>query len=487
MKRKTRNRIISLLLAAALLVTLGGCGRVAQGDDGSALSSASSVAAEQESASDLLPEESAQPEPEESSGLEPEETSSDLEPEAESSAVTPEEASSETTPEESSDPEPEENTDPEPETTASEAKPEESVSVPEKTGGTQTIDQQIDTLLAGMTLEEKIWQLFVVTPEQLVGTDTAVTSWSSALTKALAEKPVGGLILFKQNIVSRSQTKSLLSDAQSNAEYGLLLSVDEEGGTVARVSGNSNMGYASIPNMADIGATGDTDEAYQVGLTLGKELTELGFNLDFAPVADVDSNPNNPVIGVRSFGSDPELVADMVAAAVKGFHQGGVLCTLKHFPGHGDTDTDSHEGFAQTEKTLEELWACELLPFQSGIEAGADCVMVAHIAAPNVTGDNTPASLSSTLVNGLLRGDLGFDGLVITDALDMGAITTAYTQSKTAVLAIQAGVDLLLKPQDLDEMHQALVDAVKNGQLSESRIEESVRRVLRVKLENGAL
>ncbi|MCD8159627.1 MAG: hypothetical protein LUE61_00240 [Clostridiales bacterium] len=322
MKRKTRNRIISLLLAAALLVTLGGCGRVAQGDDGSALSSASSVAAEQESASDLLPEESAQPEPEESSGLEPEETSSDLEPEAESSAVTPEEASSETTPEESSDPEPEENTDPEPETTASEAKPEESVSVPEKTGGTQTIDQQIDTLLAGMTLEEKIWQLFVVTPEQLVGTDTAVTSWSSALTKALAEKPVGGLILFKQNIVSRSQTKSLLSDAQSNAEYGLLLSVDEEGGTVARVSGNSNMGYASIPNMADIGATGDTDEAYQVGLTLGKELTELGFNLDFAPVADVDSNPNNPVIGVRSFGSDPELVADMVAAAVKGFHQG---------------------------------------------------------------------------------------------------------------------------------------------------------------------
>ncbi|MCD8142248.1 MAG: hypothetical protein LUD83_03055 [Clostridiales bacterium] len=466
MKRKTRNRIISLLLAAALLLTLCGCGRVARSDDGSELSAGSSAAAPEESASSLPPEESA--------GLEPGEASSDLEPEVTSSEVTPEET-------------PEESADPEPEAASSEAKPEESAAVPENTGGTQTIDEQIDALLAGMTLEEKIWQLFVVTPEQLLGAEDAVTSWSSALTRALAEKPVGGLILFKQNIVSPSQTKSLLSDAQASAAYGLPLSVDEKGGTVARVSGNPNMGYAAIPDMGDIGATGDTDEAYQVGLTLGRELTELGFNLDFAPVADVDSNPNNPVIGDRSFGSDPALVANMVAAAVEGFHQGGVLCTLKHFPGHGDTDTDSHEGFALTNKTLDELWDCELIPFQAGIEAGADCVMVAHISAPNVTGGNTPASLSSTLVDGLLRDELGFDGLVITDAMDMGAITTAYTQSEAAVLAIKAGVDLLLKPEDMDEMYQALLDAVKSGELSESRIEESVRRVLRVKLENGAL
>lgn len=342
-----------------------------------------------------------------------------------------------------------------------------------------------EALLEELTVEEKVWQLFMVRPEQLTEGDGAVTD--AAAVTALAEKPVGGVILFAQNLEDREQAMALLSGLQDASSLGLLLAVDEEGGAVSRVGRNPAMGATKIGSMASVGATGDTEEARQVGLTIGSELKALGFHLDFAPVADVNSNPNNTVIGNRSFGSDPVLVAQFVAAAVEGFHQGELACTLKHFPGHGDTAEDSHTSSAFTGKTLEELRSCELLPFEAGIAAGADCVMVAHISALNALGSDVPASLSWTAVTGLLRGELGFRGVAVTDSLRMAAVTGHYSQGEAAVLALLAGEDILLDPLDLDEAYAGVLQAVRSGRISEERLDESVERILTLKLRYGAV
>ncbi len=346
---------------------------------------------------------------------------------------------------------------------------------------------QAQTLLEGMTLREKVMQLFIVTPEQLTGGTEAVTQADEALKAGLEQYPVGGIIFFAQNLTDRAQITALLSDCQADSEIGLFLSVDEEGGTVSRLGSNSATGVTAFPNMGSIGAAGEPSRAQEVGATLGGELLALGFNLDFAPVADVNSNPDNPVIGNRAFSDDPDTAAEMVAACVEGFREAGLLCTLKHFPGHGDTATDSHYGLAETEKTLDELEECELIPFQAGIDAGADLVMVGHISVPNVVGDETPASLSADIVTGLLREELGFDGLIVTDSLSMEAITDLYAPGEAAVLAVQAGVDLLLMPEDLDAAVEGILDAVERGTVTEERLDESVLRILTVKEEQDIL
>ena len=279
----------------------------------------------------------------------------------------------------------------------------------------------------------------------------------------------------------------MIENIQSYSKLGLFIAVDEEGGKVARLSKNPAMGTTVFPAMQEIGATGDTDRAYQVGHTIGTEIAEAGFNLDFAPVADVFSNPNNTVIGSRAFSSDPKTAADMVAACVKGFNDSGMLCTLKHFPGHGDTNADSHYGEAETGKTLEQLEACEFLPFEAGIKAGAPFVMIGHITAPNVISEAVPASLSHEMITGLLREQLGFDGIVITDSMSMKAITDQYSSGEAAVMALKAGADIILMPEDLRGAVDGVLDAIASGELSEERIDESVLRILGVKLSNGII
>ena len=323
---------------------------------------------------------------------------------------------------------------------------------------TEDGDSRAQQILKTMTTEQKIYQLFCITPEALTGVGTAVQAGQTTQ-QALAQYPVGGLFL----------------------------AVDEEGGTVSRVASNDQMGATQFPPMGQIGATGETEQAYQVGYTIGQELRALGFNLDFAPVADVNSNPQNPVIGTRAFSSDAAVASQMVAAAVQGFTDGGVLCCLKHFPGHGDTATDSHLGYAQTDKTLEQMEQLEFLPFVSGIDAGAPLVMVGHITAPNVTDDGLPASLSHEIITGILRQQLGFQGVVTTDALNMGAITQAYTSGEAAVAALQAGVDLLLMPDDFHAAYDGVLAAVQDGTLSQARIDESVLRILNAKLDAGII
>ncbi len=349
-----------------------------------------------------------------------------------------------------------------------------------------TVEEQALEILSGMTLREQVYQLFIVRPEQITGSSEKLTEAGSDFEEGLEAYPVGGIAMFAENIVDREQTEEMISDMQSYSTLWLFIAVDEEGGTVARIGNNSAMGTTSFPSMKTVGNTGDTDEAYNVGYTIGTEVMELGFNLDFAPVADVDSNPSNTVIGNRAFSTDADIAAEMVAAAVEGFSDSGILCTLKHFPGHGDTSTDSHLGYTELDKSLEELWETEFVPFASGIEAGADLVMVGHISVPQVTGDDTPASLSGTMIS-ILREDLGFSGLIITDSMQMEAITDRYTSAEAAVMAIKAGVDIILMPENLEEAANGIIEAVENGEISEERIAESVLKILETKLESGII
>lgn len=346
-------------------------------------------------------------------------------------------------------------------------------------------EMKIDRVLDSMTLEEKVNQLFMITPEALTGVGTVIQA-GDGTREALAEHPVGGLIYFAQNLKDPDQTRTMLENTQEYASarsgFPIFLSVDEEGGQVARVGSNPSFGVPEIGNMSEVGAGGDTQEAYETGSTIGAYLKDLGFNMDAAPDADVLTNPANEVVKYRSFGSDPELVSRMAAAELKGLNDQGIIGMYKHFPGHGGTTADSHEGYVYVEENLEELKSGALVPFQDGADNGLRVIMVSHIACPEVTGDNTPATLSRQLVTDLLREDMGFDGLVITDALNMGAITEQYSSAEAAVAALNAGVDMLLMPADFQAAYDGVMAALENGELTEERIDESVRRILEIKL-----
>ncbi len=339
------------------------------------------------------------------------------------------------------------------------------------------LNQIADTCIAEMSLENKVAGLFMITPESLTGVDMVIQAGDTTKQK-LSEYPVGGLIYFSKNIKSADQLKEMLDTTRNTMIYPVFLAVDEEGGSVSRVAG---AGLAeNVGDMSEIGSTCDPEKAKEVGTTIGTYLSQSGFNVDFAPVADVVS-AENAVIGNRSFGSDPNVVGTMVAAEVQGLQESGVSACLKHFPGIGDTTTDTHDEKTVSEKTLEDMQQNDLPAFQAGIDAGADFVMVSHMSLPNVVGDDTPCSLSGTVINDLLRNQLGYDGIVITDALDMSAITDSYSSAEAAVKAIEAGADMLLMPENFEEAYQGVLEAVQNGTISEERINESLKRIYRVK------
>lgn len=345
----------------------------------------------------------------------------------------------------------------------------------------------VEAKLATMTLREKVGQLFWVRPETL---DFSLNPEKKTLTQTMRQNleqyPVGGIAVFKKNIQDENQLSSLIADFQSASKIPMIVAVDEEGGAVARLLANHEaFSLPKYTSARDIGKTGDPEQARQMGRTIGGYLRFYGFNLDFAPVADVDSNPANPVIGRRAYSTDAQQTAQMVAAAVEGFHEAGMLCTVKHFPGHGDTGQDSHYGTATSYKTWEEMKAMEMLPFEAGIAAGADVVMTAHITTPNATTDGLPASLSYTMITERLRGELGFQGVIVTDALEMNGIKNHFAPAESAVAALRAGVDVLLMPSDLRAAFDGVVQAVEDGTLSEERLNESVRRILALKQKAG--
>lgn len=342
-----------------------------------------------------------------------------------------------------------------------------------------------DFYLNEMTLEEKTAQLFIVAPEALVG-ESSVTAAGEKTREALEAYPVGGLIYFEQNLVSYDQVKTMLANIQSYSmeRTGLpvFTCIDEEGGKVARIGGSGKFDVPKVESMAEIGSAKDVQRAYEAGSEIGNYLHTLGFNVDFAPVADVWSNPKNEVVKQRSFGSDPKLVSDMALAVYQGLDGQGVYGAFKHFPGHGATEADTHDGYAYTLKTLEELRECELVPFQTGIENEIPFIMAGHISVPNVVGDDTPASLSKIMITETLRETMGYQGIVVTDAMNMGAVAKSYSSAEAAVKALEAGVDMILMPSDFKEAYQGILDAVRQGVLSEERIEESVRRIIDSKM-----
>lgn len=339
---------------------------------------------------------------------------------------------------------------------------------------------QVVELINGMSLEEKVGQMFMLAfREDQLG--QPVTVINQEVIHTISEYQIGGVILFSENISTPEQTKELIHDLQMASKLPLFIAVDEEGGKVSRVGNNPSMEVPTLSSSGAIGSLGDLTKAYETGSILGGYLSELGFNMNFAPVADINLNPNNPVIGERAFGIDPVLVGDMVAEEVKGMQEQGVLATLKHFPGHGDTIFDSHLVQVEVSHDIERLNTVEWIPFKAGIEAGAHIIMVGHIHTPNATKDNLPASLSPTMVTEYLRKDLGFDQIVITDALEMGAISNYYSSSEAAILAIEAGVDILLMPLDFEEAYNGVVIAIENDRITEERIDESLKRIFSLK------
>ena len=339
------------------------------------------------------------------------------------------------------------------------------------------LDEIVDACIAEMPLEDKVAGLFIITPEALTGTDVAIKAGDTTKEK-LSQYAVGGLIYAKQNIKSADQLKEMISGTQGFSKYPLFIGIDEEGGSVSRIA---ESGLAdNVGTMGDIGTSGDPSKAKEAGSAIAAYLSEYGFNLDFAPVADVILEGNS-IIGDRSFGSNAGDDAAMVSACVEGLQEGDVSACLKHFPGLGSTTEDTHEGMAISEKTKEDFETTDFLSFQGGIDAGADFVMVSHLSVPNITGDNTPSSLSDKMITDILRGELGFNGIVITDAMDMKAVTDYYTSDEAAVKALQAGADMILMPEDFEAAYQGVLDAVNNGTLSEERINESLQRIYRVK------
>lgn len=363
--------------------------------------------------------------------------------------------------------------EPEPETVSE----EETTTVEEYTDE-ELLDEIVDACIMEMSLEDKVAGLFIVTPEALTGVSKAVKA-GDGTKEALEKYPVGGLIYFKQNIQSKEQITEMLANTVSMSKYPVFLAVDEEGAGVARVA--DALGLKKADSAAEIGESGDANNAYNTYKEIGTYLTEYGFNLNFAPVADALTDPDNDAIGERSFGSDPAVVSSMVASSVTALEEVGVTACMKHFPGQGDADGDTHEGLASTDRTLEEIKATELQPFAAGMEAGAQMIMVGHFTVPAIDEDNTPASLSKKVITDLLREEMGYYGVVITDALNMSAISEYYDSAQACIMAFKAGADMVLMPEDFEAAYEGVLAAVKDGTISEARINDSLRRVYRIK------
>lgn len=371
---------------------------------------------------------------------------------------------------------------------------------------------EAEKIVSEMTLDEKIGQMLMPDFRQWKQAGQSAvqdfTEMNEEVAEIIDEFDLGGVILFAQNVKTTEQTAKLTYDLQQvaiNDEDGnlpLLTTIDQEGGIVTRLGTGTN-----FPGNMAIGATKNEQSSYDTGSVIGKELNSLGINVNFAPSVDVNNNPLNPVIGLRSFSSNPDLVAKLGVKMIEGIQSNGVAAAAKHFPGHGDTATDSHYGLPKVDKSLEELKKVELKPFQAAIDNDVDMIMTAHIQFPQIEKDTytsikdgqeiqIPATLSDDILTGLLREDMNFDGVIITDALNMAAIAENFGEVETVKMAFEAGVDIALMPTilrskaDVPKL-RAIVDGVKeaveNGEISEEKINESATRVVKLKIDRGVM
>ena len=369
--------------------------------------------------------------------------------------------------------------------------------------------KQIDHLIESLSIEEKIEQLLIVSYRYYRDENSDrnfVKEINDDIIADLKKHAYGGVILFGANCEVNEKIVSLIADLQKYASVDerpqLFMAVDQEGGNVTRLEQATMM----IGNMA-LGAIDEVRYTEESGKLIGKELKALGFNLDFAPDADINDEPNNPIIGIRSFSDDPEMVSDRIKAFRKGLNESDIISCYKHFPGHGNTDTDSHTGLPLVDRSYEELKENELIPFMEGINDGAEMIMTAHIQFPQIetetytsktTGEKVylPATLSKTILTDILRGDLGYKGVIITDALNMDAIAKHFKLENAARMAIEAGADMLMLPipgnypeedEIVNDVIRYLVKCVKDGEISEERINESLQRIYKLKQKYGML
>ncbi|WP_251548571.1 glycoside hydrolase family 3 protein [Neobacillus muris] len=345
----------------------------------------------------------------------------------------------------------------------------------------------IGKAIKNMTIEEKVGQMLM--PDFRTWNGENVTAMNDDIARLVKDYHLGGVILFSENTIDTAQTARLASAFQDAAEtYALLVSIDQEGGIVTRLKTGTD-----FPGSMALGAARSEEMAERAGKAIGEELNALGINMNFGPVLDVNNNPDNPVIAVRSFSENPQLVADLGNAYIRGLHAAGTAATAKHFPGHGDTAVDSHIGLSEVPHNMERLKQVELYPFQKAMDAGIDAIMTAHVTFPKV--DDTkaiskadgseitiPATLSYKVLTELMRKEMGYNGVIVTDALEMGAITTHFGPVDAAIRAVQAGADILLMPVGIEAVAKGLYDAVNGGDISIKRIEESVARILTLKL-----
>lgn len=331
-----------------------------------------------------------------------------------------------------------------------------------------SIEEKVKNIMDNMTIEQKIAQMLVVYYSNDVIDDSLIES--------LKSNTFGGFILTQPNITTYEKTKKLVDELQFNSTIPLIISIDQEGGSVQRLNCLEDISPTNIPYMYDLGKMNDEKLAYQVGKVMAEELRTIGVNVVYAPVMDIYSNPENTVIGKRSFSENENIVAKMAVNLAKGLEDNGIIATYKHFPGHGDTSIDSHYSLPIIDKTYDDLKNLELTTFTEAVNNDAKIIMIGHIALPNVTGDNTPASLSKTIITNILKENMGYKGLVITDALNMGALIDNYSYEEIYVKAIEAGVDLLLMP----DISKNAIEYIKNN-ISEERINESVKKILTFK------
>ena len=356
------------------------------------------------------------------------------------------------------------------------APPETEDVVPEQTPQ-QKLDEIVNAGIEVMPLEDKVAGLFFVTPEAITGVSTAVQA-GEGTQAALSKYAVGGIIYFGQNVESQAQLKEMIDNTKLYSKYPLFIGVDEEGGSVARLA-EKGIG-TKVDSAETIGNSADANNAYVAGSTIGGYLAENGFNLDFAPVADL-ANIEGSIMKGRSYGAEASAASPFVASMIQGLEEQNITACMKHFPGIGGTTQDTHTGLATTNRSAEEFRANEFVVFKAGIDAGASMIMVGHMSAPSLTGENTPSTMSKTIITDILRGELGFGGVVISDAMNMSAISEYYGADEAAILALKAGCDMILMPEDFELAYEGVLKAVQDGTISESRINDSLRRIYRIK------
>lgn len=329
-------------------------------------------------------------------------------------------------------------------------------------------------IVNSMTIDEKIGQLFIIhynKPE--------ITEEFKHILETV--KP-GGFTLFNENIKTYEQTTKLIKDINSTAKIPMFISIDQEGGRVQRLKSMPGMNIINIPSMSKIGESNDENQAYNTGITIANDLKKFSINMNFAPVIDIYLNPKNTVIGDRSFGNNAKTVSKMGLSLANALKNNNIIPVYKHFPGHGNTEKDSHVEIPIITKTKEELYQDELIPFKNAISNNADIIMVGHLALPKITNDYTPASLSKQVVTDLLKNELGYKNLIITDALNMKAITNNYSEKKIYELAINAGVDILLMPNDPILAFNSIKKSLEEGTINETTITKSVEKIIALKL-----